>query len=50
MEKYEKDNKEFREKWALESKEFHGRLLILEEERNRILRGRHIIHDEYFTR
>jgi hypothetical protein len=40
MEKYEQDNKEFKERWATESKEFHGRLLVLEEERNRILRSR----------
>jgi hypothetical protein len=34
---FKKDLKEFREKWADESKDFHGRLVALEQERNRIL-------------
>jgi hypothetical protein len=29
--------KEFREKWAQESKDFHGRLIAIEERRNRLL-------------
>ena len=35
MEDFRKDNKEFREKWAQESKEFHGRLCEIEAERNK---------------
>ena len=35
--KYEKDLKEFREKWSEESKDFHGRLISIEERRNKIL-------------
>ena len=35
--KYEQELKEFREKWAQESKEFHGRLVAIEERRNRLL-------------
>ena len=34
--KYEKDLKEFREKWAQESKEYHERLVAIEEARNKI--------------
>lgn len=35
--KYETDLKEFREKWADESKDFHGRLIAIEERRNKII-------------
>jgi hypothetical protein len=35
--KYERDLKEFREKWSEESKDFHGRLIAIEERRNKIL-------------
>lgn len=35
--KYEQELKEFREKWAEESKDFHGRLVAIEERRNKII-------------
>lgn len=33
----QEDGKIFRDQWAAESKEFHGRLCIIEEKRNKIL-------------
>jgi hypothetical protein len=35
--KYESELKDFREKWADESKDFHGRLIAIEERRNKII-------------
>jgi hypothetical protein len=37
MDKYDKELKEFRERWAEESKDFHGRLIAIEERRNKII-------------
>jgi len=36
-ERYDKETKDFREKWAEESRDFHGRLIAIEERRNKII-------------
>jgi hypothetical protein len=40
MRDVQKENRQFKDQWAQEMKDFHGRLIVLEEERNRILRSR----------
>jgi len=36
-ERYDRETKEFRERWAQETKEFHGRLIAIEERRNKFI-------------
>ena len=37
IERMDRESKDFRERWAEESKQFHARLCVIEEKRNQIL-------------